>query len=181
MITRATIEAALRAWLTASMSGVAVIFADQGAPVPTAPFATIKLGTLVPVGHDHRLGYTDPGAPAYMTQSMCGDRKLTVSVNVFGSGAMDYARAGANALSKETVRDPLNVAGLAPAAGVPEVRELTGLLDTGFEERAQFDAMFFLGETYTDTMPVIERVSGEGTLEYPEDVARGTVDFDTGA
>jgi len=111
---------------------------------------------------------------------MAGDRMVTVSIQVFGTDANDNARIAAQCLAKETIRDALNAAGLAPTMGIPTVTDLTALEQTDFKERALLEPVFFIVDEYTDTVPLIERVSGTGTLEAPEDRARGTIDYDTG-
>jgi hypothetical protein len=162
------------------MGGVTVIYANQGGPVPPVPFATLTMGALVGIGQEHEYGWgTDPGKPAYVPRKMAGDRRLTCSVQVFGPGALDYARAAAQGLAKQTVRDVLDASGLAPVAGVPEVRDLSELLATSFEDRAQFDAEFFLGDTYTDSVPVIESIAGTETIKNPNGTTRSTIPFYT--
>ena len=181
--TRTSIEDAIRDWLGEvwSASSVTVIFANQGTPLPATPCATVLLAGPLTWGHDSRLAITDPGAPSYASQDVHGDRSLSASINVYGSGAFDFARAAVNSLALETIRDGLRSDGLATPAVNPEVRELTSLQITDPEERAQFDVVFAFGEVTTDSIPLIERVSGTGTIESPEDVPRGTVDFDTGS
>jgi len=168
-ISRATIENALVSWLSTEMSAVTVILAEQGAPKPGSPFATIKLSGARGQGLDDRLDITDPGAPAYATQDLLGDRRAPVSVQLFGAGALDYARQAADSLNLQTVRDALWAAGLAPVLPPGEVRDLTGLVQTDFEERAQFDFDLVWGDSYTDTIPLIERVTGSGTVTGAED------------
>jgi hypothetical protein len=163
MTTRANIETAVLAWLEAATSET-VIFAEQGKPRPSTPYLTAKVGNIVSFGQDDRRGMTDPGAPSYATQTYRGDREINVSVQAFGSGAMDLARAAANALRTETTRAQLATAGLCHRGVVPAVNELTELLETDFEERAQFDATLAFGEEYTDTVPLIEDVEGQGTF-----------------
>lgn len=170
MITRAQIETAMRTWLVDALGGgVTVIFADQAAPRPDPPYATCKVMGPRSVGHDDRRAIDDDGL-----QDMVGDRVITVSVQVFGDGAVDNARTAANALNKEAARAKLATVGIAPRGG-SAINELTALLEVGAEERAQFDAQFGFADEYTDDVGLIERVEGEGTIDAP---AEHTIDFE---
>ena len=61
----------------------------------------------------------------------------------------------------------LAAAGLFSRGDSPPVNDLTTLLETDFEERAQFDAVFGFAEEFADSVPLIEHVQGEGTLTQP--------------
>lgn len=166
MITRATIEDALIVWLAAATSG-SVIVADQNKPRPETPYLTVKVQGPLQLGQDSAGALTDPGAPAYASQAYLGEREVSVSIQAFGSGAVDLARSAVNALSTETTRSQLGTAGLFRRGGPIQVNELTALLDTDFQERAQFDVTFGLVDEYTDSVPLIESVECEGTLSNP--------------
>jgi len=177
MIARTTIEAAVIAWL-AGETGLSVVLANQGRPMHGRPCATIKMASFLHQGQDQRLALTDPGAPAYASQRLHGCRSVTISISIYGAGALDLARAAADSLAKETVKDAFSTAGIASVAGAPDVLDLTELLNTSYEERGQFDAVFFLGEEYTDSVPLIEHVSGTGTFEAPEGHAVESITFE---
>lgn len=167
MTTRANIEDAVYTWVQVS-TGQTVIFAEQGPPRPDTPYLTIKVNGPVSVGFDEGRGLADPtGAPDPAVQTYRGEREVSVSVQAFGAGALDYARAAARALSTETTRSQLAAASLFHRGIVPAVNELTELLETEFEERAQFDATLGFAEEYTDDVYLIEDVEGQGTFENP--------------
>jgi len=185
-LTNTAIKTALQAWLVAdvaSLDDAHVIFQNQADPRPkTTPYATIFVPTRIPVGQEHEYGFgTDPGAPAYVPRKMAGDRKMTASIQLFGTGAMDLAAEAAESLNKQTTCDIFYAAGLAPVAGLPTVNAIPQLLETEYEERAQFDAEFLFIDTYTDDQPVIERVSGTETLQHPAGTDVRDIDFDTTA
>jgi hypothetical protein len=161
LITRATIEAAVVTWLSDATSKT-VILANQGTPRPARPYLTVLISSVRTVGGEDARAISAVGV-----QTIYGDREVSVSVQAFGAGALDLARAAALALNKETVRQKLATSGLCPSGITPIVAELTELLETDFEERAQFDAVLALGETYTDTVGLIEHVEGEGTITQP--------------
>lgn len=162
-------------WVAAAIPSATVVVAEQGSPRPDTPFASIKVGGLLTVGYDENRSLADPdGAPDPAIQTYRGSREVPVSVQVFGDGALDLARAAARALFTETTRSQLATAGLCPRGSVPAVNDFTGLQETDFEERAQFDATLAFGEDYTDDVDLIERVTGTGTLEGTS----ATIDID---
>lgn len=181
MITRTTIRNAVIAWLTTALPSLTHIAANQPGPRPTDAYTTTLVQPPRPIGHEHRLTITDPGAPAAGEQLMAGSRMVSVSIQVFRDDAHDNARTAAQALALESVRATLRAAGLAPAMPIPTVTDLTEGLPTEFEERALLEPEFFCTDEYTDDVYLIDRVSGTGSLEYPEGESRGTIDYDTGA
>lgn len=185
MITSTAIKSALQTWVVAavaSLDDAHVVFAEQAAPQPpSSPYATIKIvGPIQSIGQEHEYGWgTDPGQPDYVPQKLAGDRRVTASVQIFGTGALDLAREAAQSLGMQSVRDTFALSGLAPVAGIPDVLDLTELLDTSWEERGQFDCEFFFGDTYTDDVPVIETVSGTETLQDAAGNDIRTINYDT--
>jgi hypothetical protein len=167
------LEAAVKAWLDTEWAGaVTVIKAKQGGRPPASPYAIFELAGPVTRGGEHRGEITDPGAPAYASQAVAYHQQLSASINVYGTGAMDKARLALQGLSKTPIAEALRAAGLAPPHRRPEPRNLTGLVKTDFEERAQFDVIFALGDVFTDSLPLIETLEGEATLYNPDGTAR---------
>lgn len=164
IIATSAIEVAVRAWLVTELA-IEVIMARQATPRPASPYATI----LIPMprtvgGYDDAGTLTDPGAPAWASRAMRGDRELTASIQFFGAGAFDLARQASNALNKAAIRGALEVAGIAPKDN-GEATDLTELLETEFEERASLEVEFVFADEYTDTVPLIEHVTGTGTFD----------------
>lgn len=173
MTTRANIEAAVQTWVADALGGaVPVVFVEQGKPRPAPPYLTVKVSGPTSIGHDEDRKLEDPGAPALAVQTYRGDREVSVSVQAFGTDAMDNARAAARALATETTRSQLALAGLCHRGIVPTVNEITEPLETSFEPRAQFDATLAFGEDYTDEVGLIEHVEGEGTFTNPPNPPR---------
>ncbi len=155
------IEDAVRAWLVSELA-IEVIIGQQAKPRPASPYATVIIGAPRAIGYDDAGALTDPGAPAYASRAMRGDRILTASVQIFGAGAMDYARQASNALNKITIRDALATAGIAPVDN-GTVTDLTALLETEFEDRAGLEVEFVFADEYTDSVPLVEHVTATGT------------------
>lgn len=174
MITSAQIYAAFRSWLSTA-TGLTVIH-EQAAPTgprPGTTYVTVKLLAIRQVGWDDYGELTDPGAPAYGTMPIRGDRVLTASINVIGPDAVDKARDAINDLNKETVRDQFRAAKIAIRRPVA-LDDLTGLFDTEWEPRIHFDQQFGLADNYTDTIGIIEHVEGSYELTTPSGVISDT-------
>jgi len=83
---------------------------------------------------------------------------------VLGVGAADVARAASNALTNVEIREDLRAAGIAPKDnGV--LTDLSALMETDWEDRAGLEVEFVFADSYTDTVPLIEKVTGTGTYE----------------
>lgn len=180
LVTRDAVRAAARTWVMAAVPDLTdAVYPEQAAPRPGTPYATVKITGVQAEGQEHRYGWgADPGAPDYVPRLMAGDRTATLSVQFFGAGALDYARTAAQALGKRSVQDALAAAGVG-VQGVPDVQDLTALLDTSFEERALIEPVFVWGDTYTDDTPVAETFTGTATITGPGGAAHDTIDYDT--
>lgn len=165
MTTRITIEDALYSWVSVS-TGATTVFLEQGAPRPATPYMTVKVVSLTPTGLDSLVSVSDPlGPPNEATATYRGDREVSVSVQGIGPGAMDLCLTAANSLNKQSFVDSLAASGLFRRGLIPAVTDITALLETDYEERAQFDAIFALCDEYTDSVSLIETVEVDGTLE----------------
>lgn len=149
---------ALRQWIITStgLKDAKVIFADQAATRPQPPYAIIK-----PFPGIRRIGAYDEerltDEPGIINR--IGQRRLTVSVNIWGPGAIAMMEAAQDGLERYDVMDGLEAAGLAPW-NRGESKDLTGLMETNYEERAQIDVVF----GYTSESE--EDVSYIATVEY---------------
>lgn len=160
-----TAENALQAWASAR-SGAPAIWANQNGTRPPLPYVTLQI-TAGPgrIGQDEIALTVDATAPAGQDLVMThrGPRTITLSVNVYAdpvtTGASAPARAGALAdtLSLESVRDALRAAGLMVSTVGP-VRDLTQLVDTAYESRAQFDVQLYARSEVSERTTFIETV-----------------------
>lgn len=160
---------AIRAWLITAtgLPDGQVIFADPNpnAPRPRAPFVTVKqLGAM------RRLGACDEerlGAEAGFIQRI-GHRRLTVDVNVYGPRALALAAAAQDHLERYDVRLALDAVGLT-VIDRGQLNNLTALLDTQYEQRGQFEAVFGLAVGSTEDVGWIETVEYEGAYNVGGD------------
>jgi hypothetical protein len=164
--TTAAIEDALYTWLVAEL-GIEVIMARSGKPRASAtPYATILVpAPMTTGGYDDAGELTDPnGPPSYGERAMRGDREVAIEVEVLGPLASDYIRQASNSLNKLVARDALAAVGMAPKDN-GTITDLTALLETDFEGRALLEVAMVFADSYTDTVPLIEHVTGTGTVD----------------
>lgn len=159
-----------------------VIFADQGyaknAPRPAGHYATIKIGSIVSIGQDEQREIDEVTGFGIMG----GQRRATVTVDFFGGdfqipGGEPSALQGlSNAY--DSLYKPSTIAifqedGLAILDKGP-MQNLTGMLETKFEERASFDFFIGFAANVEDEVGFIETVELTGTIESEiEDIVVG--------
>lgn len=151
---------ALYEWAS-SASGVSVIWARQSAPPPATPYVTLALvGGPIAIGHDaqRRVHLPDGEELADLRVDWLGAREMTLSVNVYGGDALAIASTLQSSLSLETVRDALAAAGMS-VIRAGDIRDLTALLETTFESRAQMDVRLRFTTTTSELTTFIETVS----------------------
>lgn len=138
----------------ATTTGITVIFANQDGPIPDAPFATILITTINTPGHDEQLPTDAAGDTDFK-----GNRDFTLSFQVFGPNAYQYALDLAAALERPSTRELLYGYGIV-YVNRENVTDLTEYLDTGFEERAGMDIFFRVSSIHSENTGLIEKVSG---------------------
>lgn len=156
------VKQALRAWLMAAtgLPGDRVIFANQNGPRPATPFATLNPRlSLARVGaYDEERATDDPD-----TTERCGLRRLTVSINLYGTDALTRIEDALDGLEMQANWDALKVAGLSFIEHT-EARDLTAMLETQFETRAQADVYFYVASSRLDEVSHIATVEGVGDV-----------------
>lgn len=147
---------------------VITLEAEQpGAPRPSLPYVGLKI--IIPGGRIGGDGVqvlrTDPDGS--MLVSYSGSRRMTVSFHAFGASheqAYGIMATWQAALQTDAVRDILggaNVAVWKPG----DVRDLSALLTTGFEGRAQMDVTFGVLSQLTQRVTTIRAVDIRGNVE----------------
>jgi hypothetical protein len=160
-IERDPIRSALRAWVlqVTALSDGKVIWARQNAPRPKPPYVLLNDRVAlarVGLGDEERLTNT-PGEILHV-----GQRRMTLSVNVYGLDAHSLAEQIQEGLELYSVRELLTDAGLA-VIDRGQVLDLSGLLEANFEERSQLDVIFGLTSTQSENVGWIESVETTGT------------------
>jgi hypothetical protein len=96
-----------------------------------------------------------------------------LSVNIYcNNGHISRIRDLKRSVRKSSVRTTLKASGIV-CRGDSDIRDLTTLIDTGFEKRAGCDFIFATKDTINETIGYIDRVSGDMEIDDVE------VEFDT--
>ncbi|HEX5035134.1 MAG TPA: hypothetical protein VFW62_11705, partial [bacterium] len=133
---------------------IPAIFADQPFPRPAKPYGTIRLGV------EQRLGSMDEGRGFDDTDlaETAGQRVMTVTLNVYGPGAVEQMAKARASLSKQTVRsrffDEYGIAILNDG----NISNLTDFLETIAEERAMMEVGIGYGTSAKDDIGWIDTV-----------------------
>jgi hypothetical protein len=168
---RTPVEDALHAAVVAAsgLPGARVIFEHDAGPQPPGPYVTINAWTASdPAGHDDE--DADDGVITYS-----GERRLTAVVNVYGPGAFDLAEATRDRLRDYASREALAAADLA-VNGLGTARNLTAMLETHFQPRANFEIALSAGTSRTEDVGTIETATITGQLSDPAGVVWTSTD-----
>jgi len=167
-MTKSELKQAIRAWFVAAAGMTAdKVYLDkiQG-PKPDRPFAVISITTpTIRIGHDERL--TGPAVGGAATVQLTGHRRATASLQVFSDEAEDTLEAVRQSQYLRTA-NAIAQANDIVIQEVTDTRDLTGILDTGWEKRAAVDVR--VGWKYTvvsatEAGGTIERVIGNGQVD----------------
>lgn len=157
---------------------VEVILAEQNSPRPDYPYAVIRLSSIERVGWDEFRGVD----PETRVAEIVGQRQATVSVDFFGeepevgqhSRALEEIEKARTSLHKPSVQQELSAAGISIQL-IGTTQNLTAMLETIFEDHANFDFFIGLAESVEDNVGFIEQVEFEGKADG-EDQGPETVD-----
>ncbi len=152
--------------LIAELTGLRCIWSHQKAPKPSSPFASLRLSPERTLGTDIR-GRPDGSGILDVVEQ----KEATLSVNAYGSGAIDKCNMLWLSLQRPTIVDRCFVAGIA-VVRAEAVQDLTALLDgRGWEERASIDLVVTYSRSTTDEPGYITTFrpkTGESTGELGE-------------
>jgi len=144
---------------TESPSAATVIFADQNSPRPSDPYAVIRIGTISQLGQDE-LREIDPDT---LLATTGGQRRATISVDYFGSNALENIMKASNSLEKWSLVDTFNTAGIA-FIEKNDIQNLTAMLETKYQQRANFDFFIGFAENVEEDLGIIEEVELTGNV-----------------
>ncbi len=158
-------------WFAAALGGRTVVWANQDMPVPAKPYGTLLVATpdnpgrFPGAGHDEvRLSSTAPGVQTYWAH-----RQHTISLQVYsddttGDTSAPYLLGAAlERLNRQSDRAGLFLAGLS-VQGASQVRDLTAMLPTRPESRAQADLVVTTVSKTTEDVGRIEHVELKSTV-----------------
>lgn len=129
-----------------------VIFPEQAQHRPPLPYGTLKF-----LNPSQRVGAIDEIRVDGDEFTTAGLRTATVSINIFGKGANDKMSTLRDSIDRPDVVDEFNEAGLA-VIGEEGPTDLTGYMETRYQERSQMDVMIQYAQTRSTAVFPIEEV-----------------------
>lgn len=153
------IDKALYDWVNI-FTGQNVIWLNQNSPRPDRPYLTLYKSTLLPIGHDFESNVNIGGE-----LRIGGIRQLTLQISHYGNNSMGVLESLMVSLHMDQYKDILVAEGITYLDRLA-INDLSTLLDTEFENRAQMDLLFLIGsESELIDTSVIEIVNGTATYK----------------
>lgn len=141
------VKTALFNWVSAQVPiGMPVIFYEPNAPRPNRSYITLYLNTIDQISWD----WYSHKANAAGEIDMHGDRRFTLQIQAYGSDPLTVLENLRSSLQKQTVLDTLRANGLA-FYNFLSINDITDLIDSRYERRAQMDLRFGIGQSYIDS------------------------------
>ena len=160
MTTYAEIRSALWSWADGNTPNeCTVVFANQDGSRPALPFVTLMVNVMDNSDWPRQSSVSNEGIIT-ITQ----DRDITASINAFGPNAWDIADGLRRSLDKITVGWDLARDDLIYVQPLTGINDLSAVVGSGYEQRAQMDIMFRAAAVDTDDVGLIENVEGSGDL-----------------
>ena len=139
---------------TLGMPDNSVRKANQTAP--TGPqdeqFATVLITVIDSTGEDDRHLANEAAPSLNVSETLIGQRRLVASIQFFRGDAYTKACRLNTLLSRSSCVDKLQAIGLGLVRASP-ARNLTGVIDAGWEDRAQIDLEFHLVAKDVQSVP----------------------------
>lgn len=158
-------------WATSQIPvNMPAIFYFENSPRPTVDYITLYLNSIVQIGDDYLPRPLDsPG-----NVQLVGNREFTLQIQGYGGDPMSVLETLRYSLQKPTVLDTLRANGIVFVNYFP-INDITQLVDSRFEKRAQMDILFRIAQSYSDTIGSIDTVEiqeiyeeADGTVVYDE-------------
>lgn len=140
--------------------GMPVIFYEPNAPRPAVAYVSLYLTSIVAVNQD----WSAPDADILGAIDMKGDRQFTLQVQAYGGDPLTVLENVRTSLQRETVLDTLRANGIAFYESL-SIGDISDLVDSKFEKRAQLDILFGVGQTYTDTPGYFDEIEIQEIIE----------------
>lgn len=130
-----------------------VIFLYQNAPRPEVAYVTLYISSLVQIGND----YVPRPDNQAGTIEQIGDREFTLQIATYGGDCLTRLEDLRSSLQKESVLDTLRENGIIFVQQF-DIQDITELVASRFENRAQMDVLFRIAQTYGESLGSIETV-----------------------
>lgn len=161
MIDIDTLENSLRTWIT-GITTQDVIFAHQNGPRPPLPYVVVNIMQSISIGHPETDMVKLPDNSIDITRSGVVD--IPVSVHAFGDGSFTLATKLRDSLHRITVQDQLYTDGLGlRKAG--DAQDIPQPVNQKFEQRAHFDAFFYVRSNDIENIATIRKVEITNELD----------------
>lgn len=151
-------ENAIRGWATAETTSP-VIFLYPSEERPTTQYVGLNVFQIGDLGFEDIGDVSSPGNLANRTFSV--PKKVAVSVNTYYAGAFQLAVLLADSLKKIQTTEYLREFNIG-LTRVTQPRKLPEKIALKWEERAQFDIMFFARSTYVEEFEAVLKVEVNG-------------------
>ena len=161
-----TVKNSLFAWAVSQVPvGMPVIWWQPNAPRPVVPYITLFLQSVTAINQD----WTSPISDINGVINMKGDRSFTLQVQGYGEDPLTLLENIRTSLQKQTVLDTLRINGIAFYQSLT-INDITDLVDSRFERRAQLDIMFGIAQIYTDNPGFFDEIEVQQVYENPDSV-----------
>lgn len=174
----ATVKNGLYTWAVSQVpSGMPVIWWQPNGPRPVVsgvnvPYITLFIQSVTAVNQD----WSAPEADINGVINMKGDRNFTLQIQGYGADPLTLLENIRTSLQKQTVLDTLRASGIAFYQSLT-INDITDLVDSQFERRAQLDVLFGIAQIYTDTPGYFDEIEVQevyqnqtGSIVYDETI-----------
>lgn len=132
MIDYSAIESSLCSIYSQILPTHTAIVSSQNAPRPAKPYLTCRIQSITKSGDDVMYNVNGQSGVA----SFCGNRDVSVSVQLFGDGAISDADTLATMHESPIIQKMINDEGFY-FVSCEQINDITGILDREFEPRAE--------------------------------------------
>lgn len=152
---------------------IVIIWGNQNEHRLPKPYVALFLTGPIGIGQDEERVTSDAADPFLEVDEInhCGMREVTLSINFFGTQALEAMSLIKSRLNFHSIRAILRESGLVHVRS-EEPRDLSGLQNSKTETRLEMDVTFRFAENMiegpADGLEFIEAVTGENLIEETE-------------
>jgi hypothetical protein len=167
-------KAALFTWMIAGtgLSDTKVVWSNQNGPRPLVPFAEINPRLSTGRRGMYPEERPDPVVPGRIVR--IDQKRLTVSCHLYGPGAIALLEQAQEYLDTYASRTAFGPSGLA-LLDRGTVQDMTKILESDYEERAQLDLIFGLAVSSTEDVGYIQTIAATVILTNPDGTPAATI------
>lgn len=148
------VKTALYDWASLILPlAVPIIFYHPNSPRPDFPYITLHILSSISVHQD----WSDNSTNNAGNLSMKGDRQFTLQIQAYGGDVITRLESLRTSLQMQTVLETLREDGIVFYQSF-QINDITELVDSKFEKRAQMDILFGIAQTYNDNVGFFEEV-----------------------